>query len=182
MAAKKVAKKASGSKAKPKSKSIAMPKKSAKPKAAAKSAKPAAKAGKTAARSAQPARAVMAKRPDLGAPVAVYFERQQGQIRSISERLHALVQEIAPDCVGALKWGMPFYTIGGGMFCAIAGFKAHVSLILSGPKDAFADPQGLLADGDSKTGRRLNVRSEAELPVEQVKTWLRVAADRARQI
>jgi hypothetical protein len=48
---------------------------------------------------------------------------------------------------------MPFYTLDGGMMCAIGAHKAHVNLILSGPPGAFDDPEGRLT-GDGKTGGR----------------------------
>jgi hypothetical protein len=64
--------------------------------------------------------------------------------------------------------------------CALAGFKAHVNLILSGPPGTFADPDGIL-EGDGKTGRHLKLRSLDELPRAAVRGWLRTAADLARK-
>ena len=74
---------------------------------------------------------------------------------------------------------MPFYTVGGETLCALAGFKAHVNLILPGPKGTYADPDDLL-EGEGSTGRHIKVRSLDELPRAAVRGWLRVAAKRAR--
>ena len=88
--------------------------------------------------------------------------------------LRELVDEAVPTAESSLKWGMPFYTLDGQTVCALAGFKSHVNLILSGPPGTFADPKGLL-EGDGKTGRHLKLRSIDELPREAVRGWLRAA-------
>jgi hypothetical protein len=75
---------------------------------------------------------------------------------------------------------MPFYTVGGNMMCALAGFKAHVNLILAGPPGTFADPEGRL-EGDGETGKHLKLRALDELPRAAVKGWLKAAAARARR-
>jgi hypothetical protein len=120
-----------------------------------------------------------AKRTDLGAPVAGFFARQPPVLRPILDQLRALVGEAAPDATSEIKWGMPFYLIGKEIVCALAGFKAHVNLILPGPPGTFADPDGHL-EGDGKTGKHLKLRALDDLPRAAVRDWLRVAADRAR--
>jgi len=119
-------------------------------------------------------------RKDLGAPVDGFFARQPASLGAILAGLRRLVWEAAPDATSALKWGMPFYTVGGETMCAIAAFKSHVNLILPGPPGTYADPDRLL-EGDGKTGRHLKLRSPDELPVTAVREWLRVAAARARK-
>jgi hypothetical protein len=118
-------------------------------------------------------------RADLGAPVDGFFAKQPLHLRPILDELRGLVEAAAPGASSSLKWGMPFYTLADEMVCALAGFKAHVNLILPGPPGTYADPQGLL-EGDGKTGKHLKVRSLDELPRAAVKGWLRTAADRAR--
>jgi hypothetical protein len=147
-------------------------KKAAKPTSKRKPARPRAKAAASA-----PGK--WGKRADLGAPIDGFFAKQQLHLRPILEALRALVDEAAPDAVAAIKWGMPFYTVGGNMMCALAGFKAHVNLILAGPPGTFADPDGRL-EGDGKTGKHLKLRALDELPRAAVKGWLRTAAARAR--
>lgn len=119
-------------------------------------------------------------REDYGAPVNGWFAKQPQPQRAIAEALRALVHDAAPEAVGSLKWGMPFYTAGG-MMCAIAAHKSHVNLILSGPPGAFADPHELL-EGDGKTGRHLKLRTLDDLPPKDVvRGWLRTAATLARK-
>lgn len=119
-------------------------------------------------------------RADLGAPVAGFFARQPPGLREILEALRAEVRKAAPDAKAVLKWGMPFYAVGGETMCALAAFKAHVNLILAGGEGTYADPEGLL-EGEGKTGRHLKVRALAELPRAAVRGWLRTAAARARR-
>ena len=120
------------------------------------------------------------KRADLGAPVGGFFAKQPAHLRPILTELRRLVDEAGPDATSSLKWGMPFYEIGGNTFCALAGFKAHVNLILPGAPGTYADPDGLLA-GEGKTGQHLKLRSLDELPRATVRGWLRTAAARARR-
>ena len=139
------------------------------------------KAAKPATPTKKPAAAKkMGPRADFGAPVAGFFAKQPPHLRAILDQLRKLVDEAAPDATSSLKWGMPFYSVGGHMMCALAGFKAHVNLILSGPPGTFADPDGIL-QGDGKTGRHLKLRSLDELPRAAVRGWLRTAAELARK-
>jgi hypothetical protein len=137
----------------------------AKPKGAA-----ATTAKKGSARGAMPAR-----RADFGAPIDGFFAKQPPHLRAILEELRKLVAQTAPNATASIKWGMPFYTVDGGMMCALAGFKAHVNLVLAGPPKTFADPEGRL-EGDAKGGRHLKLRSLEELPYTAVREWLRAAA------
>ena len=119
-------------------------------------------------------------RADFGAPVAGFFEKQPAPMRAILEQLRKLIEQSAPDAESSIKWGMPFYTIGGAMFCALGGHKSHVNLILSGPPGAFDDP-GKRLTGAGKTGRHLKLRSVDEIPTKAVREWLRAAAELARK-
>ena len=132
----------------------------------------------TTTAAATPAKKV-GPRADYGAPIDGFFAKQPPPLRAILDRLRQLIDEAAPDATSSIKWGMPFYTIGDGMMCAIAGFKAHVNLILSGPPGTYADPGGLL-EGGGKTGRHLKICALDELPLAAVRGWLRTAADQAR--
>jgi hypothetical protein len=128
-------------------------------------------------RAAVPARAAQkwGQRADLGAPIDGFFARQAPALRVILEALREDVERAAPEAVGAIKWGMPFYTLRGEMMCALAAHKSHVNLILAGPPGTFADPEGRL-EGGGKTGKHLKVRALAELPRAAVRAWLRTAA------
>lgn len=176
----------------------AAPAKTAAPKAPAKTAAP-RDAAKTAAPKAAPAKAGTADSParraeapkaaaspkkpgprsDFGAPIDAFFGKQPEALKPLLIELRRLVEEAAPEATSSLKWGMPCYSIGDTMMCLLGGHKAHVNLVLSGPPGTYADPRGLLS-GDGKTGRHLKITSLAEMPVADVKRWLRAAADHAR--
>lgn len=120
------------------------------------------------------------RRADFGAPIEGFFAKQPKELRVILEALRELVEEAAPDATTALKWGMPFYSIGTTMMCSLAAFKSHVNLILAGPTGTFHDPDNLL-EGEGKTGRHLKLRSLDELPRAAVRGWLKTAAQLARK-
>jgi len=127
-----------------------------------------------------PRRAPVPRRKDYGAPIDGFFAKQPESLRPILEALRALVEEVAPEATSALKWGMPVYSIGSAMLCALGGFRAHVNLVLPGAPGTYADPGGLLV-GDGKTGRHLKLTSLEELPRAAVRGWLRTAASLARK-
>jgi hypothetical protein len=102
-----------------------------------------------------------APRADLGAPVDGWFATQPQPQRAILAALRDLGHDAAPEAVGSLKWGMPFFTVGG-MLCAFTSHRGHVNLILPGPPGSFADPGGRL-EGDGKTGRHLKLRTLEDL-------------------
>jgi hypothetical protein len=133
-------------------------------------------AGKKLARGG---RAMLARRADFGAPIDGFFAKQPPHLRSVLEELRRLIEEVAPDAAASIKWGMPFYSVGRTMMCALGGHKSHVNLILAGPPSSFADPEGRL-EGAGKTGRHLTLRSLDELPRAAVRGWLRTAVQVAR--
>jgi hypothetical protein len=160
-----------------------MPKRTVRSRGEARSRKAAAPSARGAKRRprAKPARRPMAqRRADYGAPVEGFFAKQGPPIREILDTLRALVEEAAPDATASLKWGMPFYTVGGETLCALAAFKAHVNLILPGAPGTYADPGGLL-EGEGKTGKHLKLAAGAAVPREAVRGWLRTSAQLARE-
>jgi len=182
------AKKAAAKKAAaPTAKKAAAKKPAAAPKkpAAAPKKPAAAAATKPAAAPKKPAAAAtgMASKPaprvDFGKPIDGFFGKQPPPLRAILDELRGLVREAAPDASSSLKWGMPFFEVGGNMMCALGAHKSHVNLILSGPPGTFADPEGRLS-GDGKTGRHLKLASLDDLPHDAVRGWLRIAAELAR--
>lgn len=48
--------------------------------------------------------------------------------RPVLEHFRALVHREVPECVEAIKWGMPHFTLGGKNLAGMAAFKAHVSI------------------------------------------------------
>ena len=118
------------------------------------------------------------RRADFGLPIDGFFAKQPPQLRPILEALRKIVEDVAPDASASIKWGMPFYSVGGAMMCALGGHKSHVNLILAGPPGTFSDPEGRL-QGEGKTGRRLTLRTLDELPREAVRGWVRSALQAA---
>ena len=119
------------------------------------------------------------QRADLGKSIDPFFTKQPAPLRAILDTLRALLTETVPDAQGAIKWGMPFFTLDGEMMCAFGAHKSHVNLILSGPPGTYADPDGLL-EGEGKTGKHLKLTSADRIPRDQVRAWLRTAAANAR--
>jgi hypothetical protein len=119
-------------------------------------------------------------RADFGAPIDTFFVRQPAPLRRILVELRKLVEQAAPDAESSIKWGQPFYTLGGSMMCALGAHRAHVNLILPGPPGTYVDPGGRL-EGAGMTGRHLKLTALDELPRAAVKRWLRTAAALARQ-
>lgn len=118
-------------------------------------------------------------RADFGAPIDGFFARQPPHLRAILEELRSLVEAVVPDARSAIKWGMPWFSVGDALMCALGAHKAHVNLILAGPPGTYADPDGRLS-GESKLGRHLKLTSVDELPRAAVRRWLRTAATVAR--
>jgi hypothetical protein len=138
---------------------------------------------KRAASKRRPAATTRARRPttraDFGKPIAGFFAKQPKALRPLLEELRDLIHEAAPDAESSLKWGMPFFTIGGAMMCALGGHKAHVNLILPGPPGTYADPDDRLT-GEAKTGRHLKLVAGDQVPRDAVRGWIKTAASRAR--
>jgi hypothetical protein len=120
------------------------------------------------------------RRADFGAPIEEFLEKQPLFARLIVEELRALIHLAAPEARSSLKWGMPFFSLNGTTFCAITAHKAHVNLVLYGPRDAYDDPDGLLG-GTGKAGYHYRVTSLDALPRDRVLDWLRTAAGLAAE-
>ena len=139
-----------------------------------------APAKKAVAKAAKKAAPRPGPRADLGAPIDGFFAKQPPGLRAVLEELRTLIEAAAPEATSSIKWGMPFFTLDGVMMCALGGHKTHVNLILSGPPDAFDDPDGRL-EGTAKIGRHLKLRAVDEIPRAAVRGWLRTAYEIARK-
>jgi hypothetical protein len=146
--------------------------------AAARAKKAPAKAAASAKRAT--ATRKVPPRADYGKPIDGFFAKQPPHLRDVLHALRALVEDAAPEATSQLKWGMPFYSVGRAMMCALGGFKSHVNLILVGSPAEYPDPKGLL-EGDATGGRRLKLRALSELPEAETRAWLRKAAALARK-
>jgi len=122
-------------------------------------------------------KAMPAQRADFGKPIDSFLAKQPAALRAILDVLRGLVAEVAPKAEASIKWGMPWFTIDGAMFCGLGAHKAHVNLILPGTK--FADPNKRLL-GDGKTGKHLKLTSVDDIPRDEIRGWLKTAAANAR--
>lgn len=59
--------------------------------------------------------------------VDAYIAARAEFARPILEHIRARVHATCPDAVETIKWGMPFFTLGGRPFANMAAFKAHAS-------------------------------------------------------
>jgi len=120
-----------------------------------------------------------APRADYGKPVDAFFAKQPAPLRPIIDTLRALIGDAAPAAESSIKWGMPFYSLGGKTVCAIGAHKAHVNLILPGAPGSFTDPDGLL-EGEGKTGQHLKLRAGEAVPRAAIRGWLKTAVKNAK--
>jgi hypothetical protein len=148
-------------------------------KAASRKAVPRRAPAKKTAAATKSASTMVARRADYGAPIDGFFAKQPPNLRAILDELRALVEESVPDAIASIKWGMPNFSIGKSMVCALAGFKSHVNLIVAGPPEIFDDPEGRL-EGDAKGGRHMKLRALEDVPHDAVRRWVRAAAKNAR--
>ena len=68
----------------------------------------------------------MAERHPL---VDAYLEDLAEDRREALEKLRSLVFEVAPDAAESIKYGMPYYEVGGAL-CAFASQKRYISLYI----------------------------------------------------
>jgi hypothetical protein len=124
-------------------------------------------------------RSMAATRADLGQPIDSFFTKQPPHLKPILDELRKMIEKEVPDAQSSIKWGNPFFTLGGHMMVALSAHKSHVNLILAGPPNAFADPKGRL-EGAATTGRHLKLTSLDDLPRTDVRNWIKTAAKLAR--
>ena len=118
-------------------------------------------------------------RADYGAPIDGYFEKLTPDQRAPLEKLRSIVEATVPSAESSLKWGAPFYTLDGKLFCAMGALKNCVAMSIYGPPEAFDDPKGLL-EGKSPQYRVLKVANERDIDTASVKRWLKAAAAAAK--
>lgn len=59
--------------------------------------------------------------------VDAYIAKAAPFARPILEHLRALVHAACPDADETIKWGMPFFVVGGASLCHMAAFKQHAA-------------------------------------------------------
>jgi len=93
----------------------------------------------------------------------------------IGRHLDELIDEVVPDVVKAVRWNSPFYGVeGNGWFFSMHCFTKYVKVTwLNGSHLEPLPPQ------KSKDGsvRYLNIAEDHEMDDEQLRDWIRQAAD-----
>ena len=90
--------------------------------------------------------------------------------RQITTMLRRVIKAAAPDIEERIAWGMPCY-FQNGMVCGIMFCKTHVNLqLINGAR--LTDPRHAL-EGTGKGMRHLKLHTSADIPVAQVKRWIR---------
>jgi hypothetical protein len=106
--------------------------------------------------------------------VSTYIAKQPADKRALLSRLDAIVMRSVPKAKTTVKWGVPFYELGGAKVCALASFKDHVGLNFFAPPDRLIDPKRKL-EGAGNGNRMLKVRTAADIDVAAITRWLKAA-------
>ena len=62
--------------------------------------------------------------------IDAYIEAAESFARPILRHVRALVHQALPEAEEAVKWGMPYFTVGGKNAVGMASFKRHASVII----------------------------------------------------
>jgi hypothetical protein len=115
----------------------------------------------------------------MNAVVKRYFAQQSPEKRVLLEKLDALVTKNVPGATVAIKWGVPFYELGGERVCALASFKEYVAINFFAPPDKLTDPKKRL-EGSGKANRMLKVHSAKDIDSAAISKWLKASVAAAR--
>jgi hypothetical protein len=103
-----------------------------------------------------------------------YFTQQSPEKRVLLEKLHALVAKQVPGATVEIKWGVPFYELGGKRVCALASFKEYVGINFFAPPGKLADPKKRL-EGSGQANRMLKVWSAKDIDSAAIAKWLKAS-------
>ena len=113
--------------------------------------------------------------PKTDARIDAYIDEAEDFAKPILNQLRALVLQACPDVAEAIKWNMPFFTLGGKNLANMAAFKQHA---------AFGFWEGLGVE-TPKSGEAMGhfgkIRSLDDLPGEsELVAMIRSVAERLR--
>ncbi|MFM2372179.1 MAG: hypothetical protein RIS85_1901 [Pseudomonadota bacterium] len=110
--------------------------------------------------------------PTLDPRIDEHIAKAGAFARPILERFRAVVHGAVPDCVEAIKWGMPHFTLNGRNLAGMAAFKKHVSIFFHHDEN----PEGERGSG---TGPFRQITSLDQMPDEgAIKARLEAALER----
>lgn len=102
--------------------------------------------------------------------IDAYIAKAAPFAQPILVHLRDLVHDAIPEAVEEIKWGMPHFTLNGGIVAAMASFKAHAAFMIHG------DEEGWEKEGMGAFGKLTGL---GDLPSDAVlNTKLAAAADR----
>ncbi|NML38907.1 hypothetical protein HHL17_17000 [Chitinophaga sp. G-6-1-13] len=102
------------------------------------------------------------------ARIDAYILKSAGFAQPILEHMRALVHKACPEVEETIKWGMPYFTCEGQLFCCFAAFKAHCSFIFW--KGALMDdPDNIFQQrGENGMGQLGKIASLKDLPSDKI--------------
>lgn len=108
-------------------------------------------------------------------PVQAYLDAMPDWKGDIGRHLDDLVRDIVPDARKAVRWNSPFYGIeGNGWFLSFHCFAKYVKVTwLNGAELEPPPPE----TSKWERVRYSNLRADDELDDDQLRTWIRQAAD-----
>lgn len=117
--------------------------------------------------------------PTTDPRVDAYLAEAETFARPILTHLRYLVHRAVPDAVETIKWGMPFYTLGGTNLCHFAAFKAHAAFGFW--RRDITDEFSKLHRNATAMGAAGRITALSDLPAERtILAFLKRAAERTR--
>lgn len=112
---------------------------------------------------------------DGAEPVEAYVNAMPGWKGEIGKHLDDLVADVVPDVRKAVRWNSPFYGIeGNGWFLSLHCFTKYVKVTwLNGSQLEPPPPE----DSKDPRVRYSNIREDDEMDDDQLRHWIRQAAD-----
>ncbi|PVA10829.1 histidine kinase [Pelagivirga sediminicola] len=107
------------------------------------------------------------------APVQAYISAMPGWKQDIGRRLDALVGEVFPEAVKAVKWNTPLYGNDGGWFFAMYCYKKFVKLTFTRGTDLTPMPPG---ESKVEGTRYFSIYEDDGLDKAQMTDWLKQAS------
>jgi hypothetical protein len=106
--------------------------------------------------------------------VDAYLAKAAPFARPILRRLRAAVHAACPEGEETVKWGMPFFTVDGGILCYMAAFKAHAGFgFWRGLNRAVLGASAKAGEGMGTLGR---IERLSDLPSDaKLRGWVRKA-------
>ncbi len=116
-----------------------------------------------------------AKAAEGDKPVFAYIDSLPEPQKSIAKRVDALAVKALPDLKRAVKWGMAYYGVPGGLCFSSGAFVGHLKLMFIRGNELQPEPP-VIPTGMGKGTRGMELTSINELDEEQVLSWMAQAA------